>query len=62
MRIPEERKVGERLVATLRIELASRRVHANDLRDFDIDQMWRVQGLSSVEQPPLHCCRRFWTI
>jgi hypothetical protein len=56
--IPKDRKVGEvgeRLAATFRLEFASCRVPANDLRDFDIDQMGRVQGLSRVEQPPFDC-------
>jgi hypothetical protein len=61
VRIQEEWKVSEvdePLATTLRIELASRRVSANDLRDFDIDQIGRVQGLSRVEYAPFDCCRR----
>jgi hypothetical protein len=52
VRIPDERKVnevGEHLAATFRIEFAGRRVPANDLRDFNIDQVRRMQGLSRVE-------------
>ena len=42
VRIPAEGEVdqiGERRASTIRIELAGRRIPANDLRYFDIDQM-----------------------
>ena len=42
VRIPAEGEVdqiGERRASTIRIELAGRRIPANDLRHFDIDQM-----------------------
>lgn len=55
VRIPAQGKigqVGERRAATLPIDLARRRIPADNLRDFDVEQMGRVQRLSRVEQSP----------
>ena len=60
VRISAQRKVGqigERVAAALGIEFARRGIPADDLRDFDVEQMGRVRCLSSVEQPPFHRCR-----
>ncbi len=63
VRIPAQRKVGqvgESRATTLAIDLASRRIPADDLRYFNIEQMGRMQRLSRIEQPPFHSyrCRR----
>jgi hypothetical protein len=55
VRIPAEGEVdqiGEHRASTIRIELAGRRIPANDPRHFDIDQMECVHCLSRDEQPP----------
>jgi len=64
MRVPANRKVsevGKCRTAALFIDFTDRSVTAKDLRNFDIKQVRRVQGLPRlVEQPPFHCfrCRR----
>ena len=62
MRVSAEGKVsevGKSRAAALVVDLALCRVPADDLRDFDIEQMRRMQRLSRFEQPFFHHpCRR----
>ena len=51
-------QVGESRAATLWIDLTGHCIPAKDLRYFHVEQMRRVQGLSSTEQPPFHRLRR----
>jgi len=44
------RKIGERRTADVLVDLASRRIAAQDVRHFDIEEMWRVEGLPRFEQ------------
>jgi hypothetical protein len=56
VRISVDRKIGQigqRRATSLRIDRAERRVPADDLRDFDVEKVRRVQGLSSVKQATL---------
>ncbi len=43
------REIGESRAAAFAIDLAIRRISADHLRDFDIEQMRHVQRLSRVE-------------
>ena len=54
------RKVGESRAAPFAIDLALRRIPADHLRDFDVEQMRCVQRPPRVEEPPVHryCGRR----
>ena len=52
MRVSAERKVsevGESRAAAFAVDLALCRIPANDLRNFDIEQMRRMQRLSRRE-------------
>ena len=62
MRISVQRKVrevGQSRAATVIINLATRRIPADHLRDLDVEQMRRVQRLFSVEEPSFHRFRRW---
>lgn len=57
MRVSAEGKVsevGESRAAAFAVDLALCRVSADDLRNFDIEQMRRMQRLSRFEQPFFH--------
>ena len=52
------REVGERQTAARAIDFAAQSVAPDHLRDFDIEQMRRVERLTGGEQPILHGFRR----
>ena len=54
MRVSGQRKIDkifERLDSPIRIKLTGPRIPAEDLRDFDIEEMGRVKGFVGIEQP-----------
>jgi len=57
VRIATERQVGQVFeggAASPLIDFTSHCIPADNLRDFNIDQMGGMQGLSRGEQPPAH--------
>ena len=54
----KNREVGEGRAALFAVDLPIRRITADHLRDFDIEQMRRVQRLLRIEQASFHCLRR----
>ena len=52
-------KVSEGHTPALIVDFATRRVAADHLRHFNVKQMWRMQSVPRVKQPPFHNgCRR----
>ena len=60
VRIPANRKVGQigkSLAAAPFVECTSVSIAAENLRDFDVKEMRRVQGLPLLEKTCFHCSR-----
>ena len=50
-------EIGESHAPTLAVDLAICGIATEHLRDFQIEQIRRVQRLRGVEEPPFHCFR-----